>query len=341
MNTDFGKNGERMVFVVSPPRSGSTLVQRMIGSHSEVHTHPEPHLITPLAYLGYYDKVDKAPFDHINSAEAIRGFVDSLPNKEEDYLDALRAYCDTLYGRSLVPTGKRFFMDKTPAYALVLPFLTKVYPSAKYVVLTRHPLAIFSSFANSFFDGDWARAHAFNPLVERYVPAIAKMLRERPVPLVHVKYEEVVAAPERHLERVFSYMGVENEPEAVNYGEKFQGKKGPGDPITVSQHSRPVTDSLHKWAVELKNDPDKRALAEQMIARLDDADLEQWGWPRASVFDALEKAGGAAPPKTVLNAYTVQRKIMLTLKDNLNGPHGAPAKSAVQKLRYYCDVLLR
>jgi hypothetical protein len=240
-----------------------------------------------------------------------------------------------------VPTGKRFFMDKTPAYALVTPFLTKVYPQAKYVVLTRHPLAIFSSFANSFFDGDWERAHEFNPLVERYVPAIAKMLRERPVPLCHVKYEEVVAAPEQHLERVFAYMGVENEPEAVNYGEKFQGKKGPGDPITVSQHSRPVTDSLHKWAVELKNDEKKRALAERMIAKLDDADLEQWGWPRATVFDALEKAGGAAPPKTVLNAYTVQRKIMLALKENLNGPHGAPAKTAVKKLRYYCDVLLR
>lgn len=338
---ELGKNGERMVFVVSPPRSGSTLVQRMIGSHSEVHTHPEPHLITPLAYLGYYDTVDKAPFDHINSAEAIRLFVDSLPNKEEDYLDALRAYCDTLYGRSLVPTGKRFFMDKTPAYALVLPFLTKVYPAAKYVVLTRHPLAIFSSFANSFFDGDWARAHEFNPLVERYVPAIAKMLRERPVPLCHVKYEEVVAAPERHLERVFSYMGVENEPEAVNYGEKFQGKKGPGDPITVSQHSRPVTDSLHKWAVELKNDPRKRALAETMIAKLDDADLEQWGWPRAKVFEALEQAGGAAPPKTVLNAYTLQRRVMLALKKNLESPHGAPAKTAVKKIRYYCDVLLR
>ncbi len=336
--SDFGKSGERMVFVVSPPRSGSTLVQRMIGSHTQVHTHPEPHLITPLAHLGYYDTVDKAPFDHINSAEAIRLFVDSLPRKEDDYLDALRAYCDTLYGRSLLPTGKRFFMDKTPAYALVLPFLTKVYPQAKYVVLTRHPLAIFSSFANSFFDGDWARAHEFNPLVERYVPAIAKMLRERPVPLVHVKYEEVVAAPEQHLERVFSYMGVENEPEAVNYGEHFAGKKGPGDPITVSQHSRPVTDSLHKWAVELKNDANKRALAEQMIGSLDDADLALWGWPRAHVFDALEKAGGAAPPKTVLNGYTLQRKVMLAIKKDIHTrPHGA----VVKKLRYYCDVLLR
>jgi hypothetical protein len=331
-------SGERMVFVVSPPRSGSTLVQRMIGSHSQVFTHPEPHLVTPLAYLGFYDTVQKAPFDHINSAEAIKLFVSSLPRKEDDYLDALRAYADTMYLRMLEPTKKRYFMDKTPAYALVLPFLTKLYPDAKYVVLTRHPLAIFSSFANSFFDGDWKTAHEFNPLVERYVPAIAKMLRERPVPLCHVKYEEMVASPEQHLERVFAYMDVENEPEAVNYGERFTAKQGPGDPITVSQHSRPVTDSLHKWAAELKQDDEKRALAERMLQNVDDADLEQWGWPRGAIFEALEKVGGAAPPKPVMNAYTIQRRVMLALKKDIHTrPHGA----VVKKLRYYCDVLLR
>lgn len=330
---------ERLLFVISPPRSGSTLLQRMIGSHSEVFTHPEPHLITPLAYLGYHDTVDKAPYDHINSAEAIRLFVSSLPRGEEDYLDAVRAYADTMYGRMLEPSGKRYFMDKTPAYALVTPFLTKLYPHAKYVVLTRHPLAIFSSFANSFFDGDWARAHEFNPLVERYVPAIAKMLRERPVPLVHVKYETLVEAPEAQMERVFAYMNVENEPEAVNYGERFQGKRGPGDPITVSQHSRPVTDSLHKWAAELAKDAKKRELAERMIERVPDADLEVWGWPRERVFDALREVNGqVAAPKPVVNAYTLQRKVMLALKKDI---HQRPHGMLVKRIRYYCDVLLR
>lgn len=327
-----------MLFVISPPRSGSTLLQRMIGSHSDVFTHPEPHLITPLAHLGYYRNVDKAPYDHINSAEAMRLFVDGLPRKEEDYLDALRAYADTLYGRMLEPTGKRYFLDKTPAYALVLDFLAKLYPAAKYVVLTRHPLAIFSSYANSFFDGDWKRAHEFNPIVERYVPAIASFLRERPAPLVHVRYEELVTEPEAHLERIFAFLGLPNEPEAVNYGERFTAKKGPGDPISVEKHSRPVTASMHKWAAELRQDAGKLELARQMIARLDDEDLETWGWSRSTIFDALEQAGGVAPPKPVLNAYTLQRKVMLALKKDIHQrPHGA----VIKKLRYYCDVLLR
>lgn len=330
---------DRMLFLISTPRSGSTLLQRMIGGHSEVFTHPEPHLMTPLAHLGYFHKVDKAPYDHINSAEAMRSFVEELPRGEADYLDAVRAYADTLYGRMLAPTGKRYFLDKTPAYALVLDFLEQVYPQAKYVVLTRHPLAIFSSFANSFFDGDWKAAHDYNPIVERYVPAIARFVRDRNAPLVHVKYEELVASPESHLERIFAFLGIENEPEAVDYGNRFEAKKaGPGDPIGVKQHSRPVTSSREKWAAELVNDPEKLALARRMIDPLDPADLEVWGWPRERLFDALEDAGGAAPPEPVLNWYTFQRKVMLALKKDI---HERPHGQLVRKLRYYCDVLLR
>ncbi len=310
----------------------------MVGSHSDIFTHPEPHLITPLAYLGFHDTVDKAPYDHINAAEAIRLFVDGLPNKRADYLDAVRAYADTMYGRMLAPTGRKLFLDKTPAYGLVLPFLTELYPEAKYIVLTRHPLAIFSSFANSFFNGDWHAAHAFNPLVERYVPAMAKLLRASHPAHVHVRYETLVANPANELERIFSYLGIPNQPEAVNYGERFDSKKGPGDPITVNQHSRPVKDSIEKWAVELREDAAKRALAEKMIAAVSDEDLETWGDPRASVFDLVASAGGSAPPKPTLNAYTIQRRVLLALKKDIDKrPHG----KLVKRVRYYCDVLLR
>jgi len=328
----------KLIFVISPPRSGSTLLQRMLGSHSQIFTHPEPHLITPLAYLGYYDRVDRAPFDHINSAEAIRLFVEGLPGGERDYLDALRAYANTLYARMLETSDRTRFLDKTPAYALVLPFLAKLYPEAKYVVLTRHPLAIFSSYANSFFEGDWEAAQQFNPIVERYVPAMAKFLRERPVEAAHVRYEDLVAEPEAELARIFRYLELANEPEAVQYGARFKSKKGPGDPISVDQHDGPVTSSVHKWAAELVAEPRKLELARAMIERLDDRDLDTWGEPRDGIFAPLEQAGGVAPPKRVVNAYTLQRRVLLALKRDI---HQRAHGRLLEKVRYYCDVLLR
>jgi Sulfotransferase family len=334
---------DRLIFVISPPRAGSTLLQRMLGSHSEIFTYPEPHMLTPLAYLGYHDLVDKAPYDHINAAEAIRIFVDGLPNKEQDYLDALRAYTDTMYGRMLAPTGKRYFLDKTPAYALVLPFLTKLYPDAHYIVLTRHPLAVMSSYANSFFDGDWVAANAFNPVANRYVVAMARMLQSPPKRMLHVGYEGLVSEPAPVLEKIFTFLGLPNEPSAVNYGEHFdETKKGMGDPITVGEQKRPVDTSIEKWVGELAGDPAKLELAAQIIDKLDPEDVKLWGFEKARLFEPLERAeqSGKLPKykKPKSNNYVLQRRIMLALKKDIRErPHG----KLVEKVRYYCNVLLR
>ena len=95
----------KMLFVIGAPRSGTTMLERMLSAHSMILGGPEPHLLTPLAHLGIWDKVDKAPYDHVLAAESQKAFVDVLPNKEQDYWDACRAYCDVLYGRYLEGTG--------------------------------------------------------------------------------------------------------------------------------------------------------------------------------------------------------------------------------------------
>ena len=335
---------ERLLFVISPPRAGSTLLQQMLGSHAEIYTHPEPHLITPLAYLGYHDRVDKAPYDHINAAEAIRDFVNALPSGEQDYLDALRAYADTLYGRMLSKSDRRYFLDKTPAYGLVLPFLRKLYPEAHYVALTRHPLAVMSSYANSFFDGDWHAAHAYNPVVERYVATMANFLRRPPTHLHHVGYEQLATSPAPELARIFAFLGVQDDPDAVNYGEHFVGahatRPGAGDPIGVGQHTRPVATSIEKWVDELRMDPKKLALAQQIVDDLDADDVRAWGYEKDALFAPMNVA--ADPPvafkKPKLNSFVLQRKIMLALKKNIDTrPHG----KLLRRVRYYCDVLLR
>jgi len=333
---------EQVIFVVGPPRSGSTLLARMIGAHSLIYGRPEPHLLTPLAHLGYYAVVEKAPYDAVLAAEAQRGFVADLPRGELDYIDACRAYCDTLYGRMLqTKPGKRFFLDKTPAYALVLDFLARIYPAAKYVVLTRHPLAVFSSYAESFFNGDYAAAQAYNPILDRYVPAIAKFLRQRPAPLHHVVYEQLVADPERVLGEIFAFIGLPNEPQAVEYGREEPTAAGLGDPIGVKQHSRPTTASVEKWAAEIAASPDRLQLCRQIVARLDPDDLALWGHPIDSVWAPLEAAGaaGRAPSAKALDRYRMERYLIVKLRALVQ--RRPILRRWLGTLRLGADVLLR
>jgi hypothetical protein len=332
---------DRLIFLIGAPRSGTTLLARMLSSHSQVYGRAEPHLITPIAHLGYYGSVQKAPYDPFNVEQAIREFVADLPHGEADYLDALRAYTDVLYGRIMAQApGKRFFLDKTPAYALVLPFLTKLYPAAKYVVLTRHPLAVFQSYVHSFFDGDYAVALAHNPILQRYLPALAALVRERPVPLVHVKYEELVREPEAHFRRVCEYLGVPFEAEAIAYGERGEEFKGLGDPTGVARHTRPVTGSVSKWAAEIANDPKTLGLVSRLLDELDPADLDTLGYPRARIVEQLEKARGSAVPmkRDAPVRYRLERKLLVTLRRNI---HQNALGRVLKRVRFALDVVLR
>ncbi len=329
---------DKLIFIIGSPRSGSTLLQRMVGSHSQVFTHPEPHLITPLYYLGYYATVDKAPYDHINAAAALRELCEELPRGEEDYLDALRSYVSTLYERVLAPTGKTYFLDKTPAYSLVLPFLAKLYPHAKYIVLTRHPLAILHSQAHSFFGGDYQAAVDTNPVTVPYTRAIGAFLREGPVPFVHVRYEDVVQRPEEETRRIFAHLQLPFEEGAIDYGKHKHITKSYGDPMSVEKHSRPVTDSLERWAQDLLSNPAALELVQSLVAKLDPDDLKAWGYPKETLLAPLERVGAVKTHRSRLNSYRFKRQVLLTLRRNI---HDNALGSAVRKVRYYCDVLLR
>jgi hypothetical protein len=332
-----------LVFVIGSPRSGSTLLARMLGSHSAILGRPEPHLLTPLAHLGYYDKVDKAPYDAVLAAESVREFVADLPAGEQDYIDACRAYTDVLYGRMLTTApAKSLFLDKTPAYALVLDFIQKIYPDARYVVLTRHPLAVFSSFAESFFNGDYRAAQDYNPILDRYVPAIAKFLRTATVPTHHVVYEQMVSDPATHLAKMFEFIGVANEPDAVNYGKSEPVAKGLGDPIGVKKHSKPSTESLEKWAGEIASRPERLQLCRDIVARLAPEDLATWGHPLDDEFWApLERAAGRAikPASKKWDRYRLERAAIV--RGRSLAQNSPLLRKLLSTIRLGADVLLR
>jgi len=333
---------DRLVFLIGSPRSGSTLTARMLGAHSAIHAPPETHLLTPLAHLGYYATVERAPYDPLITRQAAHELVAALPGGEEDYLAALRACSDALYRRLLEAGGGELLLDKTPAYALVLDFVTRLYPKARYLVLTRHPLAVWSSYVDSFFDGDPEVAHAFNPLLERYVPPIARLLRERPVPLLHLRYEELVREPEREMRRVAGFLGVDFEPGMVEYGRDGDAPKaaaGLGDPIGVGREKRPTTKSVARWAQALAKDPARLAQARQILDRLLDPDLETWGHPRAGIveqLDAVAPSGGR--PRRAWSRYALERRLLVRLRRNI---HRNAFGRLVRRVRFACDVLLR
>ena len=310
----------------------------MIGSHSRIYTHPEPYVLLPLKYLGYFDTVDKAPYEHIQAAQAFREFCQELPHGQADYLDACRAYASLLYDRVLAPTGKSLFLDKTPEYALALPFITQLYPRAKYIVLTRHPLAIWHSQAHSFYGGSYQESYEFDPSLPRYVRAIGQFLRERPVSHVQVRYEDLVQSPAQEMRRVFDYLGLDFEEGVIEYGRHPHISKSFGDPISINKYDQPGPHSLYTWAQDLLARPEALDLARQIVEPMAAGDLEAWGYPKSEIFSRLTVAAAVRSRFSPFHSYRFKKRVLLALRKNI---HQNALGRLVKRIRYYCDVLLR
>ena len=89
-------------------------------------------------------------------------------------------------------------------------------------------------------------------------------------------------------------------------------------------------------------DEAKRDIAEDIVSRLNPADVELWGFDRSRLLAPLEQALGAGERpvyrKPRLSNFTFQRRVLLALKKDI---HERPHGKLVKRLRYYCDVLLR
>ena len=331
---------DKLIFLISTPRSGSTLLMRILNATSAVYSRPEPHIIPALAHLGFWDTVEKAPYDQLQAQQAMRELVADIGGDEE-YYESCRVYCDGLYSKMLAlsENGERYFLDKTPANALVLPFLEKVYPQAKYITLTRHPAAIFASYANSFFDGDYDAAVKFNPILSRYIPVMADGIRRSAVSLLHISYEEVASKPEETLQKISTFLDIPFEPEALEY-KRATVAEGLGDPIGVQKHDRPVTSSIAKWANELLAEQDKFDIVAKQLASVPDQDLATWGYGGDALWEPLESADASAyqKRKKEWSRYRLTRRFLVWLRKDI---HNKSLGKLVKKIRFFCDVLLR
>ena len=116
--TERQRLGEGLVFLISMPRAGSTLTQRMLATHPDIHSRSENWLLL-LPLLARETDMLWAPHNHELAAEALDDFIDHLPDGEADYRHWLRGCYAGLYRDAAGAGGARYHLDKTPRYHLI------------------------------------------------------------------------------------------------------------------------------------------------------------------------------------------------------------------------------
>ncbi|MFI9845070.1 sulfotransferase family protein [Nonomuraea sp. NPDC051941] len=205
------------VVVLAPPRSGSTLLRLILGSHSQLHAPHETHLgqITVSVPLG-------------PAAVAMR-----LLGHDQAALEHL--LWDRLLHLDLVRAGKPTLVIKSPADTLIWSRLADCWHDARFVFLLRHPAAILRSWCEA--TGLPAEPSAGH--LASYMAAVEEARRH--LPGVTVTYEQLVADPAAQVGLLCDHLGVAFEPGMLNYGRHPHGPlvRGVGDWLDKIRTGRP------------------------------------------------------------------------------------------------------
>ena len=194
-----GPQAPATAFVVGMPRSGTTLLEQMLDRHPQV------------SGIGEYEGA-------FAIHEALVG-LGLWPNdlRSLQATDAARLAADYLEGAlARRRAGAAWTFDKTLHVWRLMPAIAAVLPGAAFVHITRDARdTAISMHLSNFHPKSWgftatlAMIRRVIELERRLVPQMAEVLGLR---FVHVRYEDLVAEPERKIRRVLEAMGVPFDP---------------------------------------------------------------------------------------------------------------------------------
>jgi tetratricopeptide (TPR) repeat protein len=195
------------IFVVGLPRSGSTLIEQMLASHSAIEGTMElPDLGMIAKALGGGKMRDGAYPEALSALDP-----DALARLGEQYIARTRVQRKT---------RRPFFIDKMPNNFQHIGLIRLILPNAKIIDARRHPMAgCFGAFKQHF-----ARGQAFSyDLTDlgRYYADYVRLLdhfdRVQPGAVLRVRYERVVKDPEGEIRRLLAYCGLPYEAACLEF----------------------------------------------------------------------------------------------------------------------------
>jgi hypothetical protein len=231
-----GASAPDPIFVVGLPRAGSTLIEQILSSHSQVEGTMElpdiSHLARELGGQKLRDEVSKYP-------ETLAGL-----DRER-----LRALGEAYIARTRVQrkTDRPFFIDKMPNNFAHLGLIHLILPNAKIIDARRHPMAnCFSAFKQHF-----ARGQTFTydlgelgRYYRDYVELMAHFDAVLPGRVHRVHYERMVADTEGEVRRLLAACGLPFEDACLRFNETERAVRT----ASSEQVRRPIfTDAVEQW----------------------------------------------------------------------------------------------
>ena len=229
-----GHDSAAPIFIVGLPRSGSTLVEQILASHSQVEGTAELPTLMRLAYsIGRYRTDQKG---YPETVRDLRGR--DLKAYGRQYLEEAATFRGT---------NKPFFTDKLPNNFSHVGLISLILPNAKIINARRHPFdSCLGGYKQLFGKGqnftyDMVELAAY---YRQYHETMKHWHRVLPGKVLDVHYEETVTDLESQVRRILEHCGLPFEEACVRFHENTRAVKT----ASSEQVRRPIyTDALGYW----------------------------------------------------------------------------------------------
>lgn len=215
----------QLCFILSAPRSGSTLLRRMLGCHPNIYAPMELHLMSYQDYSQRNDELNTNEHAHllegtIVARQEIRGIKREVSSAVDQMYTRDKRNVTQFFKEIDPHVKEKILIDKTPTYAFSLATLERLkstFPQAKFIHLVRQPNAVIKSLIDADL-GQLIRfqktsgissgrfAEALWCICEKNIQAA---LTESTSQSIEVTFEDLVTNPKPIIERLQYFLEVE------------------------------------------------------------------------------------------------------------------------------------
>jgi tetratricopeptide (TPR) repeat protein len=248
--SDKGEPSDAPIFIVGLPRSGSTLIEQILASHSDVEGTAELPYIPMLVYRLLAERWSERD---LTFPDVLRDLTpERAAELGRNYLDAAAVHRQG---------GARHFIDKLPNNWSYVGFIHMILPNAKIIHARRSALACCWSCYRQWFARGQAFSYDFNDLAayyQAYVRLIDHFDAALPGRIIRVQHEHLLEDPEREVGRLLERLELPFDEACLRFHENAR----PVRTASAQQVRRPIQrDAPEQWRkFEPWIDPLRRAL---------------------------------------------------------------------------------
>jgi Sulfotransferase family len=266
------------IFIVGTSRSGTTLLSRMLDTHSEIAILPETWWYVVLDRLGCLEEFTNpwqtALFYH-EVWENLKSCKDPAArvmareaSRDPKYVGPTARLIERIGKAYAQERQAKIWGEKTPGHALWLPQIRNLFPRARVLFIVRDPRDVLVSYDDRWNhgrrDSDYVISSA--ALLKYFLGYLLRSPGFAPEQIRLVKYESLVAGPSEVLEQVCQFLGVEFQPSMLGYYRRYANVESE---MAEGRHhallSKPVTaQKIGRYQEALS--PSQIALVERFLA---------------------------------------------------------------------------